>query len=245
MNAAFFDQLGFSSALVVLFGVALIVLLRSASRVLHWLPMTRSRFARVRQWMPVIATALVLVYIVVAVQWLLNDFEWAALTPVVVLGLVVLAGWRAVRDAADGLFLRATGACREGDYVQVGGVNGRVRDVGWRFMTLETSEGHIATVPYSQALNSTFRRLPEVKHGLLHVFRLPLPASVPLPAARRVVLRAALLCPWCVPKQNARIRALGEGRELEITLSLIDADHATESEEVVAEALTQLGSESS
>lgn len=241
---AFFDEMGFSSALVIFFGVALIVLLRSASRVLLWLPMTRSRFARVRQWMPVIATGFVLVYLVIAVQWLLNDFEWAALTPVAVLGLVLLAAWRGVRDATDGLFLRATGACREGDYVQVGGVDGRVRDVGWRFMTIETSEGHIATVPYSQALGSTFRRLPEVKHGLLHVFRLSLPASVPLPSARRAVLRAALLCPWCVPKQNARIRAISEGRELEITLSLIDADHATESEEVVAEALSALGNAS-
>jgi hypothetical protein len=150
------------------------------------------------------------------------------------------AGWRGIRDALDGLFLRATGACRVGDYVQLEGVDGRVRELGFRFMTLETSEGHIATVPYGRAARSSLRRLPEVKHGLLHVFRLAQPTNLPLPVSKRAVLRAALLCPWCVPKRNARIRTLDQGKALEITIALVDADHAAEAEEVIREAVSRL-----
>jgi hypothetical protein len=235
------DGSGLSLALALLGAFILAALLRSTSKVIYWLPMSRRGLSRARQWLPVVATSVSILYVVVAARWLLNDIPYRDLIPAAVLLLMVAASWKGIRDATDGLFLRATGACRPGDYVQLDGLAGRIRDLGWRFMTLETSEGHVATIPYGQVARSSLRRLPEVKHGLLHVFRLELPVFVALPLVKRGILRAALLCPWCVPKRTARIRTLEQGKALEVTLALVDADHATEAEEVIREAVRALG----
>lgn len=237
---ALFNGFGLPLGMALLGGVLLVAGLHSAARLVEWLPLSRSSSTRIRQWLPVLATFVVLVYIVAALQWLLGDSAPRGWAVVAVLFLVSAACWRAIRDAIDGLFLRATGACRTGDYVQLEHLAGRIRRLGWRFLVLETSEGHVATVPYSQVTSSALRRLPEVKHGLLHLFFLDIPSSVPLPVVKRHISVAALLCPWCVPKRNARVRTLEQGTRVEVTLSLVDADHAAEAESVVRESVQAL-----
>lgn len=237
---ALLDGSGLSLALALLGGFALVAVLKSASKLVYWLPMSRGSLSRARQWLPILATSLAVLYVVVAGQWLVDDLEQKSLVVAGVLLLLTAACWRAIRDATDGLFLRATGACRTGDYVQLASVNGRVRELGFRFLILETSEGHVAAVPYGEVVKTSMRRLPEVKLGLLHVLRVPLPPGVPLPAVKRRILRAALLCPWCVSRRNARIRTLEHGKWLEVTLSLVDADHATEAEETIRESILNL-----
>lgn len=237
---ALFGGYGVPLGLALLGAFALILALRSFARFVEWLPLSRAASNRIRLWLPVLATSVVLVYIVGSVQWLMGDGasrEWAIF---VILAASAAACWRAIRDAMDGLFLRSTGACRSGDYVQLEHLEGRIRRLGWRFLTLETSEGHVATVPYGQIVHTALRRLPEAKHGLLHLFRLEIPPSASLPVIKRRISVAALLCPWCVPKRNARVRSLEQGTQVEVTLSLVDADHAAEAESVVRDAIAAL-----
>ncbi len=227
---------------VALLGAVFVILgLRALSRFVFWLPLSRGEASGLRRWLPVATTCAALLYVTVATRWLLSEVAAGGWVLGGWLLIAVAASWSAIRDATDGLFLRATGACRTGDYVQLGELEGRVRRMGFRFLTLQTSDGHIATVPYGRVAASSLRRLPEVRHGLLHLFQVELPRGVPVPVVKRRITTSALLCPWCVPKQNARIRSLREGRDVEVTLSLIDADHAAEAEEVVRNAVAGLG----
>lgn len=235
-----FGGYGLPLGLAILGAFALVTGLRSVARFVDWLPLSRSAATRIRLWLPVLATAIMLVYIVGAVQWLLGNIASRDWTIVAILVAAAGACWKAIRDAMDGLFLRSTGACRVGDYVQLEHLEGRIRRLGFRFLTLETSEGHVATVPYGQIAHHSLRRLPEAKHGLLHLFRLDIPQNAPLPVIKRRISVAALLCPWCVPKRNARVRTLEQGTQVEVTLSLVDADHAAEAESVVRDAIIAL-----
>ena len=153
MNGLLFGS-GFSLSLALLGGVALVLLLRSATQLIYWLPMSRAGLSRAQRWLPVMASSLCLVYLVVAGEWLLRGAPHQGWILPSMLLLMAAASWRAVRDATDGLFLRATGACRRGDYVQLDELDGRVRELGWRFMTLETREGHVATVPYGRVVQA-------------------------------------------------------------------------------------------
>ncbi len=203
------------------------------------LPMSRTTEARVSAWLPLGGALAMLLYIGFVLQWLLQDEQARWLVPLVLLGIVVGSAWGALRDVADGLLLRSGGAFRVGDRVEVeltrSRVEGRIAEIGWRLLMVETSDGTVALVPYSKLTRSVVHRSTRVEHAHLHTFRIELPDVVPVPELKRAIRRALLLSPWCLHRRDPEVRAIGN--ELEVVVGLVDADHAVEAEEITRHAV--------
>ncbi len=226
--------------LIIVLGSALAIALgfRVANEVLTALPTTRARAAyeRVR---PVLAVALVVVWAVFALRWLLRDDASASRYAVVLVGGVfIVAMWRVIRDVVEGAFLRVANTMMVGDQVQIGDVRGRVQRVGVRAITIETTEGKLAILPNSQVAQSAVLRSPSADLTSFHVFRVPLPANAAVPAAKQRVREAALLSHWASVSQPPQCVATADG-ELEITVFALDADRASEIERSVRMVLSE------
>ncbi len=219
----------FTLAVVIAGALGLLVTVRLLGAAAQLLPVSRALKARVQAWLPVLAAIAIVLYVAVALHWLLDEGGLGWAVPLLLIAVGVAAGWGALRDISDGVVVRSSQAYRVGDYLSVGELDGRVVELGWRHLVLETPDGTVATLPYSHLARRVVQRAPRPDHAHFHVFRLPLPEGAPVPELKRAVRRALLLSPWCLYRREPQVRAVGG--ELEIVVGLVDADHEAEAEE--------------
>lgn len=213
-------------------GLALIGLYRVANQLVLALPSSRASRAFVARLRPLVAAALVVAWAVISMRWVLRDSAGAPYTLFIVGGVCIAAAWRVIRDIAEGIYFRAAGTCLRGDHVQIGTIRGRIQALGVRALTIETSDGELAILPYTQVAQSSLFRSPAADRTSFHVFRVPMPKESSLPEAKQRVREAALLCHWSSIAQPPQCVATGDG-ELEITVFALDADRASEIERAV------------
>jgi len=216
--------------------LALALVLRFAGAALDAVPMSRARRALVERVRPLAGLVLVLVFVVLAVRWILDSGDqraWLAL--VLVAGGVVAVSWSPLRDVFEGVFLRAGRACSVGDRVQVGAIRGRVYRLTLRGIHIESGDGELAFVPYRLAAAQPMLRTTG-EDTAFHMFRVPLPANRSLAEARRVILETALLSHWSSIARHPAVAAAESG-DLEITVFAIDPDRAPEIERALRRAL--------
>lgn len=216
-------------ALEIAGALALVLAVRLVGAGVELLPISRSAKVRAQAWLPVLALVAIVLYVAVALHWLLDRGGLGWTVPLLIIAAGVAAGWGVMRDVADGVVVRSSQAYRVGDYLSLGELAGRVVDLGWRSLVLETRDGTVATLPYSHLARRVVQRAPRADHAHFHVFRLPLPDGVPVPELKRAVRRALLLSPWCLYRREPEVRAVGS--ELEVVVGLVDADHEAEAEE--------------
>jgi len=230
-----------SSALDVLALVVLAALLLAVLRGVGWLlrvlPLSRSRADLVERAWPVLAMVGVLAFVLFAAHVLLGPAPGVGpFAGVVVLGLLVALSWWALRDTVSGVFLRAGRACRRGDFVRIGDVEGRVERMGWRAMVVVTHSGNEAILPYSRAARESIVRTPEQAQASPHVFAIPVPTDRQVGAVKQTVRRAALLSHWSSVVREPELALRGEDT-LEVTVFALDAERGYEIEAAVRRAL--------
>ena len=216
-------------ALIMAGAVALLLAVRLLGVAAQLFPMSRAAKARAQAWLPVLAFVAIVLYVAVALHWLLDQRGLGWTVPLLLIAVAVGAGWGALRDISDGVVVRNSQAYRVGDYVSLGDLSGRVVHLGWRYLVLETRDGTVATIPYGHLARRVVQRAPRADHAHFHVFRLPLPDGASVPELKRVVRRSLLLSPWCLYRRAPEVRAVGG--ELEVVVGLVDADHEAEAEE--------------
>lgn len=201
------------------------------------LPMSRAAEARVRAWLPILGVIVMMIYIGVALDWMLGGtMRW--LVPVLLLVVPLGASWGAIRDMVDGLVVRSSDTYRIGDYLALEELEGRVAELGWRYLVLETRDSTVATVPYARLAKAIVQRAPRAEQAHFHTFRVELPEIVPIPEIKRAIHRALLLSPWCLYRRDPQVRAVGG--ELEVVVGLVDADHEVEAEAVTRQAIAKV-----
>lgn len=214
-------------------GLALFGFYRILDHLLAAVPMRRSSRIIVQRVTPLFVATLVLVWAFVGVRWVLrNDDKAAQYTLLIVGGVCVAAAWRVIRDIAEGLYFRAARTFLVGDHVQIGDIRGRLQSLGLRSITIETPDGELAILSYTQVAASSIFRSPAADRTSFHVFRVPMPKNTSLPEAKQRVREAALLCHWSSIAQPPQCVATADG-ELEITVFALDADRASEIERAV------------
>lgn len=229
----FAKNIGLDLLVVLGSGLVLVGLYRLANALILALPLRRATRAIVVRSRPVVAAALVLIWAIIAFRWVARaSIGASSLTLVIVIGVAVAAAWRIIRDIAEGIYFRASGTCLTGDHVQIDAIRGRIKVLGLRAMTIETSDGELAILPYTQVTASSLFRSPAADRTSFHVFRVPMPQGASLPEAKQRVREAALLCHWSSIAQPPRCVATGDG-DLEITVFALDADRASEIERAV------------
>lgn len=224
---------------LVVFGGALglVAVLRFVWAVLDALPMSRARRTLVGRMRPLAAMILIAIYAVVAARWVLDSADTREMIAfLVVVGVGTAASWPALRDVVDGVFLRAGTQLVVGDRVEIAGVRGRLQKLGTRALTIETSDGELAVLPYRAVTSAAIRREPSDERSAFHVFRVAIPEQRSVPELKRAVREAALLCHWSSTRRPPQVTATDDG-DLEITVFPVDANHVTEIERVVRAAV--------
>jgi small-conductance mechanosensitive channel len=228
----------FRDCLVVFGGALLLAAVLRFGRIgVEALPLSRARRMLVARLSPLAAATLIAVYAVLAARWVLDSSdtrEWIAFG--IVLALVAATSWGALRDAVEGVYLRAARSFAVGDRVHIDGVVGRIHRLGARAVVVQTTEGELAIVPYRKVASTTIRREAFDEQSGFHVFRAPLPEAMPIPEVKRAIREAALLCHWSSPRRLPTVSVTDDG-QLEITVFPVDPNHVTEIERVVREAL--------
>ena len=223
---------------LAIFGaIGLVLAVRAFGAVARLLPMSRSAQQKVHAWLPVVGVTVIVLYVGVVIDWLLGgSMRW--LVPMLIVIVPVAASWGAIRDMVDGLVVRSSDTYRIGDYLELDGLEGRVSDLGWRYLVLETRDSTVATVPYSRLAAAIVQRAPRAEHAHFHTFRIDCPDVLPIPEVKRAIHRALLLSPWCLYKRAPEVRVVAG--EIEVVVGLVDADHEVEAEAVARNAIAAM-----
>lgn len=222
---------------LALAGLALYVALRVAGWVLEVLPVSRARRDLTERAWPVIVGLGVIVYVLFTVGVLLEDgLAPRSIAGVVVLFVVIALSWSVLRDAALGVYLRASRACRVGDFVRIDDIEGRVDRMGWRAMVVVTPSDSEAVVPYARAVGTAIDRTPKRAEAYPHAFHVELPEGRSVGATKQVIRRAALLSHWSSVVREPVV-TLADDKTLAVTVFALDAERGYEIEAAVRRAL--------
>jgi hypothetical protein len=137
--------------------------------------------------------------------------EAASLLVLLILTLAVVA-WIAniaFRDWIAGIIFKAEANYQAGDLITLEGSHGRLKQLGYRTLVLETSDGTLVEIPYSHLTKqSHVQKRPRHNTGV--TFQVGVPgAGVSEEVLPRI--RSAVLCtPWCSLTREPQVRFVGE-----------------------------------
>lgn len=226
--------------LLLLEGLVLFGGLWAVGYALELVPMNRSRREQLARTRPVVGAVAGLFYALFVARHLFADFP--TYLPLILSGIVVafiVMAWFALRDVIAGVVLKAGRVCSVGDHVQINGVEGRVTDMGMRVLTLETTEGDEAIIPYGRLARDSLLRTPVQDTVTVHVFEAHLPDGMSSIDGRACIREAALRSHWSSLTREPKVARVGE-HTFEVTVFSLDADHGPHVERTVRQALARV-----
>jgi hypothetical protein len=222
---------------VVLLGAAMYSAMRWARKRLERIPLRKPRRRLINRVRPLAEALGTLAFLVASVRIVLGGHPQHAN---VVLGVIVVAvawiGWFAVRDVVAGILLKAGETFEPGDWIEVGDIQGRVRRLGSRVVSLSTADGGQAYVPYGEITRSTLVRRPVTDGLFQHSFRVRLETGDEVVEGKGEIRRAALLSHWHSVAREPRIELNDDGT-FTVTVFAVAPDQGYRIEKVVRAAL--------
>lgn len=222
---------------VLLLGVAIYIGLRWLRLRVRSLSLSRPRRELFERLRPLIEAVATIVFLVLSVRIVLGD---QPLYSTLVLGLIlvaaVLLGWFALRDVVAGMLLKASELCLPGDWVEIGGVTGRVHGLGYRVIALDTIDGGQAFVPYSRVSRETLVRRPDTDGLFQHSFRVRFDEDGDVVERKDRLRRIALNSHWHSVVREPRVE-IDEDRGFTVTVFAIASNQGHRIEKQVRLAL--------
>lgn len=237
MNGEELQTSGLDLALLLVAGLVLFVALQGARYLLDLVPMSRARRETLARASPAAGAFVGLFYLLFAARTVFKqypDFVPLVLTLIVV-GFIVVA-WFAFRDFVAGVVIKAGRVCTVGDFVHVNDVKGRIAQMGLRVLTLETSDGDEAIIPYSSIARESLLRTPVLDSVSLHAFHVKVPDKLETIDAQEVIREAALRSHWSSLVREPKVVSVGD-RAFEVTVFALDPGHGPHIERAVRAAL--------
>jgi small-conductance mechanosensitive channel len=225
--------------LLLLEGLVLFGGLWALGYALELVPMSRGRREQIVRIRPVVGAIAGLFYALFVARRLFADYP--TYLPLILTGIVaafIIMAWFALRDVFAGVVLKAGRVCSVGDHVQINGVEGRVTDMGMRVLTLETTEGDEAIIPYSRLARDSLLRTPVQDTVSVHVFEAHLPDGMSSIEGRTCIREAALRSHWSPLTREPKVARVGE-HTFEVTVFSLDAEHGPYVERAVRQALAR------
>ena len=160
-------------------------------------------------------------------------------SPLVLTALIagfVWVSWFAIRDFVSGVFIKIGGVCRAGDWVRFEHLEGRVVELGYRVLEIETKDGERCFVPYSQVSRRPIGCVPTVRGLAAHAFTVAVPDVVKLPEVQQSIRAVALNHHWASLIREPRM-VLNDGNQLSVTVYALTPETGPSIEAKVREAL--------
>ena len=232
-----FEISAFGALLFVLLGLLLYALFRWVHHLVRIVPIARSRRERIQRMLPFAETLVAMLYILTAVPMVFEDHpQYSPLVLTALIGGFVWVSWFAIRDFVSGVFIKIGGICRAGDWVRFEGLEGRVVEMGYRVIELETREGERCFVPYSQISRQPIGCVPTINGLAAHAFTVDVQDVMQLPQIQQCVRKVALNHHWASLIREPRI-VLDEHNRLEVTVYALTPENGPSIEAKVREAL--------
>jgi small-conductance mechanosensitive channel len=154
---------------------------------------------------------------------------------VVVLALLVGAGWFALRDAVAGAVLRTEDAFEAGQWIRAGDVEGRVREVGIRAIDVEREDGTRVRIPYSSMARAPLVRAGRAEDPTGHTFSVALPRELGPVRMIPVIRAAARNCFYVSATRPPQIHVTSgaDGHRYDVTVFTLDRTFLPEVEAAV------------
>jgi hypothetical protein len=180
-----------------------------------------------------LAAAVVLLAIVGAV--LLDGVITFGVALAVLAGLVLIAGYDAVRDYVLGVLLRVSGRIRLGDIVVIDGHEGVVAEIGRLNLLLDDARGRLL-VPHSKAVRGIVHRRSQRVGPLPHRFEIEWRGERSHADVSRLISRTVLLHSRAAAGRDPEVEPLGP-RTASVTVYVVASAHGFEIERAVRDAL--------
>jgi hypothetical protein len=176
-------------------------------------------------------------YLLSAVPMVLNDHP--KYTPIA-LALIVLGfawvSWFAIREFINGVLFKAGQVCQVGDHVHINDIHGRILQMGYRFLVVETDDGDEAIIPYSRLSRQSVVRTPHQEGECRYEFKIHLPPNPASATDRKTKIKHhALNCHWSSLLREPRVELVDSGL-FEVTVYALDRDHGPAIEAAIKEA---------
>ncbi|RJP92446.1 MAG: mechanosensitive ion channel family protein [Desulfobacteraceae bacterium] len=154
---------------------------------------------------------------------------------VMMMGVLTWAGSFVVRDWIAGVVFKAEDRYRIDDIVSFQNTRGRLTNLGYRSLMVETSDGRTVEIPYSSLVReSTIEKIP--RETACAMFRLSVPAQEPFTEIQQQLQAIALCAPWTSITRKPHIRIIERQEShylVEVAAHLIDQTFAPEAEAYV------------
>jgi len=230
-----FEVSAFGAVLFLILAILLFGLFRLIRYFLRVMPLTKARRSTFLRLLPTVEILVGLLYILSAIPLVFKDHpDYSPIVLTIILGGVVWVSWFAIRDFMAGVFLKAGKVCRIGDHVRLDGIEGRVKQMGFRVIEVVSSTGDEIVVPYSRISKQSISRLPKVDGLARHSFRLELPSTLPPLQAKQRVWGAALNDHWASLKRDPQVDISSDG-SLDVTVYALTPDHGPLIEQSIRE----------
>jgi len=197
------------------------------------LPVAKQRRDMIRRTAPVLGTVIVVGYCLLVIKSVFRDQPHVVpFALAMMLSALVAASWGPLRDVVTGVFLKVGRVCSLGDRLQVGDVSGRVVDVGYRTLTLETVSGEHVVIPYAVVARGAVSKVPVLSGAQPHVFELTLRSDLDVASSVREIQNLAMLSHWSSLVKVPRVK-LQSGRVCRVTVYPLTFEHGPEIEETL------------
>ncbi len=230
---------GLSLIMILIVGALIYAVLRWVRSRLLSLQMSKRRRIIVDRTRPLIEAVTTIAYVLWAVGYLLGDHP---LYTTIVLGALVVGfvwiSWFAIRDVVAGMLLKASELCLPGDHIEIGGVSGRVRGLGYRVVALDMADGNQAFIPYSRFSRETLVRKPVTDGVFRHSFEVTVPPGLGIVEGKKAISCHALNSHWHSVVKDPSIEVDEEG-VFRVTVFAVAANQGHRIEASVRRALDQ------
>jgi small-conductance mechanosensitive channel len=147
-------------------------------------------------------------------------------------GILTWAGGFVIRDWITGVVFKAEDRYRVGDIVSFQNTRGRLTNLGYRSLVIETADGRTIEIPYNALVReSAIEKIPG--EAACAKFQLSVPAQEPFPEVRQEIQTITLCAPWSSIARKSHVRLIEREEThctVEVTAFLIDQAYAPEVE---------------
>ena len=199
----------------ILLGVSIFLLFRLLKRLIyHWIPNYQHRQLKFERLLPVIEGIVWFTWVIWGIQRIFNNkLVSAEIIGYLILALIIILSWFAIRDFIAGIILKLEGAFNIGERIKVKEVEGRVKELGYFGVKLENFQGEVITMPYS-SVSGVKRTLSKSNDKVKnHTFSIELAKKYSVTKTSEQVKNVILNTPWTSITQKPHVKLVNENTE--------------------------------
>ena len=220
----------------LLVGILLFICLRIVQKALNVYMSKKSVNPIINRFFPIVEFSVWILFLTWgAKQIFQTGITGSIVLLVMMLGIFIWAGSFVVRDWIAGVIFKAEDRYRVNDIVSFQNTRGRLTKMGYRSLTIETSDGSNVEIPYSALVReSAIEKIPS--ESACCAFKLIVPVQEPLPEVQQKLQTVALCAPWSSIIRKPHIQVIERQEShyiVEVAAYMVDQIYAAEIEAYV------------